>query len=87
MIDQPPMATLTLTFTDGQVQQFAFTERQGDETQMVSRIKHIIESNCLMLELEDRLLMLPMQNIRAIEISPPPAKLPDTTLKFLRPLG
>lgn len=80
-------ATLTVTFTDGTVQEYAFTEAAGDDTQMASRIKHILEANCLLLDLDTSLTILPMQNIRAIEISPPPSKLPDIALKNLKPLG
>jgi len=82
----PESAQLTVTFTDGTVQTYAITQSQGDDTQMVSRLKHITESNCLMLEVDHKLIMLPMQNIRSVELSPSLPKLPDTVLKHLKAL-
>lgn len=81
------IAQLTITFTDGTIQAYAMTALQGDETQMVSRLKHIMESNCLMLEVDNKLRLLPMQNIRSIELTPSLPKLPDTALRHLTSLG
>jgi hypothetical protein len=81
MADSTFITQLTVTFSDGTVQTYGLTESQGDATQMASRIKNIMESNFLALELDHKLLMLPIQNIRSIEVSPTPTKLPDTVLK------
>lgn len=86
MSDPSIPATLTVTFTDGTVQEYGFTEADTDDTQVASRIKHILEANCLLLEVDNSLTILPMQNIRSIEISPSPARLPDITVKNLRSL-
>jgi hypothetical protein len=81
MADDLTLNQVTITFTDGAVQTFHLTESQGDEMQMASRIRHLMESNFLALETDQKLLLLPMHNIRAIEVSPSPAKLPDTVLR------
>lgn len=86
MANATPPTQLTISFTDGTTETFALTAPQGEETQMVSRLKHIMESNCLMLEVDDKLIMLPMQNIRAIEVTPSLPKLPDTALRHLQRL-
>ncbi len=83
MADDLTLSQVTVTFTDGTVQTFQLTESQGDEVQMASRIRHLMESNFLALETDQKLLLLPMQNIRAIEVSPSPAKLPDTVLRHV----
>ncbi|NJL48167.1 MAG: hypothetical protein HC929_12645 [Leptolyngbyaceae cyanobacterium SM2_5_2] len=81
MADDSALNQVTVTFTDGTVQTFQLPESQGDEVQMASRIRHLMESNFLALETDQKLLLLPMYNIRAIEVSPAPSKLPDTVLK------
>lgn len=86
MTDPTPMAHITITFNDGTVQVYAVTEQQLDGLQMASRVKSMMEASMVALELEDRLVMLPMANIRMIEVSPSPTKLPDTVIRQVVPL-
>lgn len=81
MTDVTPIAKITVTFINGAVETYGLTERQSDALQMASRLKTMMESNMFALELEDRLVMIPMYNIRMIEVSPSPSKLPDTVLR------
>lgn len=81
MTDPIPMTHITVTFINGAVETYSLTERQTDALQMASRLKTMMESNMFSLELEDRLVMIPMYNIRMIEVSPAPNKLPDTVLR------
>jgi hypothetical protein len=81
MTDFAPIAQITVTFINGAVETYGLTERQTDALQMASRLKTMMESNMFALELEDRLVMIPMYNIRMIEVSPAPNKLPDTVLR------
>lgn len=81
-----PVAHITITFNDGTVQTYAVTEQQLNGLQMASRVKSMMEASMVALELEDRLVMLPMTNIRMIEVSPSPTKLPDTVLRQVVPL-
>lgn len=80
MLTPPPLAHLIVTFVDGTVKTFSLTERQGDEMQMASRIRAMMESNSLALETATGLIIIPMYNIRFIEVSPTPPKLPDTVI-------
>ncbi len=84
MPEETSVAHLTVTFNDGTVQTYSLTENPGGATQMVSRIKDIMESTFLALELDNKLLMIPASSIRSIEVSPAPLKLPDTVLKNAR---
>lgn len=86
MTDSTPIAHITVTFNDGTVQTYGLTERQVDGLQMASRVKAMMEASMVALELEDRLVMLPMANIRMIEVSPSPTKLPDTVIRQVMPL-
>jgi hypothetical protein len=79
--DFNPTVQITVTFNNGAVQTYALTERQTDPVQMASRLKNLMEASTFSLELEDRLVIIPMYNIRMIEVSPAPDKLPDLVLK------
>jgi hypothetical protein len=81
MTDPTPLTQITVTFINGAVETYGLTERQTDALQMASRLKTMMESHMFSLELEDRLVMIPMYNIRMIEVSPAPSKLPDTVLR------
>lgn len=80
MTTPQPLARLTVTFNDGTVQVYGLTELQGENRQMASRIRTMMESNTLSLETTDGLIIMPMYNIRSIEVSPAPPKLPDTVI-------
>lgn len=84
MTDETSIAQMTVTLNDGTVQTYSLTESPASAAQMVSRIKSIMESTFLALELDNKLLMIPVYSIRSIEVSPAPLKLPDTVLKNAR---
>jgi hypothetical protein len=86
MTDSTPMAHITITFNNGVVQVYAVTEQQLDGLQLASRVKSMMAASMVALEVEDRLVMLPMANIRMIEVSPSPTKLPDTVIRHVVPL-
>jgi hypothetical protein len=44
----------------------------------------MLKANQILLELEDRFLIIPLQNVLSIEISPPPVKFPKNTVKDVR---
>jgi len=75
--------TLTIQYVTGSVQKFEYP-RQEDTFNVATRIQEMSKANFLILELADKALVIPYQNIQAIEISPPPVKLPPNTLKNVR---
>ncbi|MEB3288847.1 MAG: hypothetical protein VKI82_02965 [Leptolyngbya sp.] len=82
MSDEPTLTTqITITFNNGAVQTYGLTERQTDPVQMASRLKNLMEASTFSLEVENRLVIIPMHNIRTIEVSPAPDKLPDLVLR------
>ncbi len=74
---------LTIRYMNGTEQKFEYT-RTEDALNVASRIQDVLKGNQLLLELEDRFLIIPMSNIQSIEVSPPPAKLPPNTLRNVR---
>ena len=48
---------------------------------MANLVEKLLNSAVLALQVGDRLLLIPTANIRGIEVSPCPGKLPDIVLK------
>ena len=52
----------------------------NDPIEIASTIKKALESDRIMAEVEGRLLIIPVRNVKYIEISPAPPKLPKGVL-------
>lgn len=75
--------TLTIRYNNGNVQKFEYA-RMEDASSAASRIQEVLKGNQVLLELEDRFMIIPMQNIQSIEVSPPPEKLPPSAIRNVR---
>jgi protein involved in temperature-dependent protein secretion len=76
---------LTVRYVSGVEQKFEFTaEEQSNLARMATYLQKLLNSRELIIQLEDRLLIIPFQNIQSLEISPPPPKLPDVTFRNVR---
>ncbi len=75
--------TITIRYVNGSEQKFEGI-REKNETNLASRIQNALNANQLLLELEDKVLVIPFHNIQSIEISPPPSKSPANTVKGVR---
>lgn len=76
---------LSIYYTNGKVQWFEFT-RAEDSVSIGSRIQEIMNGNQLILDLDDKTLIIPFSSIQHMEISPPMQKLPMTAIKGIRQL-
>jgi len=74
---------LSVYYTNGKVQWFEFT-RADDTANIGTRIQEIIKGNQLILDLDNKTLIIPFTSIQYIEISPPIQKLPMTAIKDIR---
>ena len=74
---------LTIRYANGAEQKFEFPRRQ-DTHSIAAQIKDALSANQILLELEDRFLIIPFQNIQSIEMMPPPAKLPANAIRNVR---
>lgn len=79
MNDQPK-ALLTIHYINDEHHSFQFTP-ETDKYTMGDRISKALNENALLVELEDKVLAIPFQNIQYIEISPRPQKLPGHVIK------
>jgi hypothetical protein len=85
MIDKTK-STLTIRFVNGYEEKFEFTHLE-ESLNIAQRIQDALNANQLLLELEDRLLIVPFQNILTVEISPPPPKVRGNVLRNVRLVG
>lgn len=74
---------LTIRYTNGTEEKFEFVVQEKSSS-MATRIQDALSANQLVLELEDRVLIVPFQNIQYMEVMPLPDKLPPIALKGVR---
>ena len=72
----------TINFVDGESMKFIFKPVIEDELTSIGRaIQEMSKNNNLVFDLEGRLIIVPMNNVRSIELSPSPANLPRSVIK------
>ncbi|MCP4233198.1 MAG: hypothetical protein GY770_06385 [Aestuariibacter sp.] len=49
--------------------------------QVVNRIQKALDANQLTLEIDNQLFVIPMNNIKYMQVSPSPDKLPETVIR------
>ena len=74
---------MTISYTDGTVQRFEYY-RAEDLVNLVGLIEDILNSNQLAIEADGTMLIIPMQNIKTIEVSPSPEKMPRYVIRNTR---
>lgn len=82
-MNQDTKSFLTIRYTNGTEQKFEFMV-QEKSLSIATRIQDALSANQLVLELEDKVLIVPFQNIQYIEVTPLPDKFPPIALKGVR---
>lgn len=78
----------TFHFTDGTKLTLRWSRQAGsDPAEIASTVRKALESDRIMAEGEGRLLIAPVSNIKYIEVSPAPQKLPKGVLLGAREAG
>ena len=75
---------MTIFFTDGSSLKFSFPKQQQDQANLGGRIKKALNENHLLMEVEGTLYSIPQSNIKYIQFSPCPEKLPDTAFRKVK---
>lgn len=77
---------MTIRYVNGTEQKFEYARLKDDSDILsaASRIQDMLKANQILLELENRFLIIPLQNVLSIEVSPPPVKVPQNTVKNVR---
>ena len=71
-----------INFVDGESMRFTYEPAHPDEYRSISlAIEEMSQSNKLIFNIDDRLVIVPLNNVRSVEISPSPTNLPMTVIK------
>jgi hypothetical protein len=71
----------TISFTDGEQLKIAWPRQEAASLRVGRVLETILANQSLAVELEGRLVVFPVENIRSIEVRPAPDKLPDTVIR------
>ena len=74
----------TISFLDGTQLKVVWEKQKEAALRSASLIEKVLNSESFALELEGRLVVVPIQNIRTIEINPAPEKLPPMIVRGAR---
>ena len=72
---------LTIHFTDGSKLSVTFPKQTEDNYQVASRVQKAIDANQLAIEIGDDFFVIPMNNIKYLQVNPRPEILPDTVIR------
>ncbi len=72
--------SLTIFFTDGSNLSVTFPKQGGNPHLLAKRVQQALDSRQLAIEIDNELLMIPIDNIKYMRVSPSPEMLPDTVI-------
>ena len=72
---------LTVNFIDGSKLSVNFPQQSDDFNQIARRVQNALDANQLAIEVEGELLVVPMSNVKYVQVNPAPEKLPDTVIQ------
>ena len=75
--------TLIITYADGSHDEFRFPP-QSDSSRVAGMVDRMMSMPVLCLEIGDRLIAIPTQNIRSAEVLPAPERLPEQVITHAR---
>lgn len=79
-------ALMTIRLMNGRILKFTY-ERAGDDVQYKQLVQRLYDARQMVLQLEDRTIIIPNDNIMMIEISPATKWLPDHALTGVKLAG
>jgi hypothetical protein len=72
---------LTIHFTDGSKLSVTFPKQADENYQLASRVQKALDANQLAIEIGDEFFVIPMNNIKYLQVNPRPDILPDTVIR------
>jgi hypothetical protein len=75
---------MVIHFTNGRKRNFVYETANVDSAVLSGRVEKLLNARHLILETDDKMIVLPYDNIESIEISPKPDKVPLVAIKVLR---
>lgn len=83
------IVSIKIRYLNGDEQQFQFIPEvgPGEQANLGTRIHKMFSADPIVIELADRVMMIPLHSVQNIEISPVPAKLPDGSILNARQIS
>jgi len=75
---------LTIHYNDGSKLSLTFPQQADDFSQIASRVQKALDANQLAIEVDGELFVIPMSNVKYLQVNPAPPKLPDTVIRNAR---
>jgi len=72
---------LTIHFTDGSKLSVTFPKQTDENYQIASRVQKALDANQLAIEIGDEFFVIPMNNIKYLQVNPRPDILPDSVIR------
>ena len=72
---------LTIHFTDGSKLSVTFPRQIEEFHQMAERIQKALDANKLAIEIDGELFVMPMNNVKYLQLTPAPEKMPETIIR------
>ena len=82
-MDKTNTGHLRLIYNDGTEQIFEYV-REEDVSNIAGRIQEGLSQSLFLIELEDKLLAVPVSSLKNIEVTPPPPRLPKFAIHFAK---
>lgn len=71
---------LTVHFIDGSEISVTFPKQGGNPLLLAKRVQEAIDARQLSIEIDGQLLVIPMANIKYMQMSPSPEELPESVI-------
>ena len=72
---------LTIYFIDGSEMLINFPEQAGNPLLLEKRVQEAIEANQIAIEVDEKLYVIPTNNIKYMHASPMPDEIPQTVIR------
>jgi hypothetical protein len=72
---------LTIHFNDGSKLAVTVPQQSDTFSQIASRVQKALDANQLAIEIDGELFVIPMNNVKYLQVNPAPEKLPDTVIR------
>ena len=77
-------ARCTISYLDGEQFKFEWDREDDSAIRAGGIVEEILASQSFGIELEGRLVIIPTQNVRTVEVAPSPETLPATVIRGAR---
>lgn len=72
---------LTIHFTDGSKLSVTFPKQIEEFHQMAARVQKALDASKLTIEIDGELFVIPMNNVKYLQVTPAPEKMPETIIR------